>query len=410
MNASRIEMTGKVARWVFILSLIGYPLFGLLAALMGTDSTATSIPFRILVIALSLLAIGMADRAHLPGRGYRWLWAFWILYTGRLLWDVAVADILDAQTAIAYFAVTVVLPCYALSRTASTWQEYPTAILLVAFGGVSCALAVLMHAFGFGMESSLTEVTGRLSYEAVNPISLGHVAATTLVAALCLVGCRLSLQTRALVGCAVLAAAATLVLAASRGPVLAFGMCAVAFAIFTGRWRLLILAGLLVLPVILDQSSELLARFSDIEYDESSAERIMLQSSAISEFVEHPWFGSVFVEPILKAYPHNLVIETAMALGVVGLALLTVIIARAGVQIRKRLRIRRSQLLLPLLFLQYFLGAQLSGAIWGNSGFWVVMSILVGYPFAYRACREKTPVFVKPERDSEATSLVTGNR
>lgn len=409
MNASRIALTGKVARWVFILSLIGYPLFGLLAALMGTDSTATSIPFRVLVIALSLLAIGMAGRIHLPGRGYRWLWVLFALYTGRLLWDMAMVDVLNAQVAITFFAVTVVLPCYALSRTASTWQERPTAILLVAFGGVSCALAVVMHTFGFGMESSLTEATGRLSFEAVNPISLGHVAATTLVAALCLVGCRLSLRTKVLVACAVLAAATTLVLAASRGPVLALGVCALAFAISTGRWRLLILAGLFVLPVILDQSSELLVRFSDIEYDESSAERILLQSSAISEFVEHPWFGSAFVDPVMKSYPHNLVIETAMALGVFGLALLMVVFARVAIQVRKRLRFRPGQLLLPLLFLQYFLGAQLSGAIWGNSGLWVVLTMLVGYPFARRARREDAPVCVKTERDPEATSLVAGH-
>ena len=400
MSAATATSTAKLARWVFILSVIGYPVFGLLAALMDVDSSVTSMPFRILVIGLSLLTLSKARCARLQDRGYKWLWAFWILYAGRLLWDMSVANVMGAAAATLFFAAAVVLPCYALSRTVSTWQERPIAILLVAFGGATCALAVLMHVFDLGLARSLTEQTGRLFFESVNPISLGHVAATTLVAALCLTRHRLNLKSGVLVACAATAAAACLVLAASRGPVLAFGVCALAFALFTGRWRLVCLAALILLPVILNESSELSSRFGDIEYDESINQRVLLQDSAISEFFEHPVIGSAFVEPLLQTYPHNLVIETGMALGVVGLSVLAPVLLRACVQAWKRLRKR--DLLLPLLFGQYLLGAQLSGSLWGNSSFWATVVFLVGYSFVAHVHRKKALTRLTPANANDA--------
>ncbi len=377
MSGVANDSVAKLARWVFVLTVIGYPLFGLLAALLSVDSSVTSMPLRIWVAVLSLLVLIIAMLARLKGRGYKWLWAFWVLYSGRLLWDTLVAHVDGAQDAMLFFAVVVVLPCYALSRAVSRWKERPTAILLVAFGGATCVLAVLMHVLGLGLESSLIEQTSRLSFVSINPISLGHVATTTLIAGMCLARYRLNLTVKFLLACASLSAVAVLILAASRGPVLAFGICALAFGFAAGQWRLILLGTFLMLPVILGQNTELLTRISDVEIDESTSDRILLTGSAISEFLAHPLFGSAFVEPLQMTYPHNLMIETSMALGMAGLLTLMPVVLRACTQ--SWVRLKQKDLLLPLLFIQYLIGAQLSGAIWGNASFWAVVVLLVGY-------------------------------
>ncbi len=403
MSSVANDSVAKLARWVFVLTVIGYPFFGLLAALMNVESSVTSMPLRIWVAVLSLLVLIIAMLARLKGRGYKWLWVFWVLYSSRLLWDTFVADIDGAQNATLFFAAIVVLPCYALSRAVSRWKERPTAILLVAFGGATCILAVLMQVLGLGFESSLIEQTSRLSFESINPISLGHVATTTLIAGMCLARYRINWTAKILLTCASLTAVAVLILAASRGPVLAFGICALVFGFAAGQWRLIFLGGFLLLPVIFGQNTELLARFSDIEVDESTNDRILLMGNAISEFLEHPLLGSAFVEPLQMTYPHNLMIETAMALGMAGLATLVPVVLRACAQSWGRLK--QQDLLLPLLFIQYLIGAQLSGAIWGNASFWAVVVLLVGYPRAASALRKEGASSLAPEPAGGGTAL-----
>jgi hypothetical protein len=65
-----------------------------------------------------------------------------------------------------------------------------------------------------------------------------------------------------------------------------------------------------------------------------------------------------------------------MALGLLGLALLLAIVFQA-VRMAAR-QLRRGQLLVPLLFAQYIVGAQFSGAIWGASALWACTALLLG--------------------------------
>lgn len=374
MRHSATRPAALLTRWVFALTLIGYPMFGLVAALLNLDSTWTTIPFRIGVVILATLLCFQASQARFPLPGQVFLWIFWLLYLLRLLWDIAVAGLPGAMDALIFFALTVLIPCMALSRSTVEGQEYSLALLLLFVGGGTCTLAVSMYYFQLGQERSLIEQTGRLFFEAANPISLGYVATTTLISALCLTAYRLTPIHRAAMVVAALASFACLMLTASRGPLIALVVCAATFLIFTGRWRLMVLLALLLLPVVFGNVSEMESRFTTLEEDESSIERLMLQSSALTEFQKNPLAGSAFVEPLTLSYPHNLIIETAMALGIMGLAVLLFVIISACLRALKRLR--QGELLLPLLFAQYLLAAQLSGAIYGNAALWATMVLL----------------------------------
>ena len=374
MRHSATSPAEVLTRWVFALTLIGYPFFGLVAALLNLDSTWTSIPFRIGVVILAAVLCAQASQAWPPLPGLVFLWIFWLLYLLRLVWDIVVAGIPGAMDALIFFALTVLIPCMALSRSTVERQELPIALLLLFMGGAICTVAVAMYYFQLGQERSLIEQTGRLFFEAVNPITLGYVATTALISALCLTTYHLTPIHRAAIVVAALVSFVCLMLTASRGPLIALVVCAVTFLIFKGRWRLMFLLALLVLPVVFGSVSEMELRFTNIEEDESSIERLMLQSSALTEFLKNPVAGSAFVEPLTQSYPHNLIIETALALGILGLAVLLFVIISVCLRALKRLR--QGELLLPLLFAQYLIAAQLSGAIYGNAALWATMVLL----------------------------------
>lgn len=361
--------------WLFVLTLIGYPITGLLASALDLESTTLSVPFRAAVVLLALWTLSRARPDKCNSESMRWLFAFWLVYFIRLAWDWLVAGVPGSMEAMIFFILTVVIPCRALAFGASSMSERSATLLLIWMGAGVCAVAVLMNTLQVGSGRSLTEQTGRLSFEAINPISLGHVAATTLIAIICLAQHRLSRVHWIALIPAVLLAGACLVLAASRGPVVALGLAAIAFVAGTRRWRLLLLMALPLLLQVLDSDRELWLRFANIDEDVSALERLLLQGNAIEQFLNHPLLGSAFVELEFLEYPHNLFIETAMALGVLGSVILIAVLVKASISAVQLAR--RGRLLVPLLFAQYLVGAQLSGAIYGNVGLWATVALLI---------------------------------
>ena len=245
-------------------------------------------------------------------------------------------------------------------------------------GGATCVLVSAMQSFGWGVARMVDmDITGgRVYFEAVNPISLGHAATTTLIAVLSVSFQPMRPLRRLALLAAGAAAASTLLLAASRGPLLALVICTIAFGIATGRWRWIALITVALVSQLLSADSLLVERLSTGAEDESSLERLLVQGAAIAQFLDRPILGSAFTELQSLEYPHNLFIETGMALGLVGLIVMVMLIYVAGVQFVRRLR--AGEVLVPLLLLQYFVAIQFSGSLWGSTSFWALMAVVLG--------------------------------
>lgn len=365
------------ASWLFVLSMVGYPLLGLVATLANWESTVVSIPFRAFMLLASLGIVAQAASRSQWWRHSRWLLLFWLLYLMRLLWDLLVVGVPGAAEALGVFVAVTALPSMAIGMAAGPGpNEGATAWRLCIVGGAVCALATAMQAFGWGAAQTLSEeaTLGRLAFEAVNSITLGHVAASTLLAVLCLARGQLTPARFSALLAIGMAAGTCLLLSGSRGPLLALAVCGVAFALATGHWRWLILMALLLVPAVLDSDGAIWTRIVTGGEDDSSLERLVLQANAISQFIDHPIVGSAFTELELLTYPHNLFIETAMALGMVGLATLLILLSRT---LRHGWRsLRGANPLIALLFLQYFIAAQFSGSIWGAASLWATVAAL----------------------------------
>lgn len=404
-SSSRLDLS-FAAGWALAVTMVGYPVAGLMGSALNWDSTSASIPFRIGVVVLSAILLAFGPPIGTWMRRSPWLALFALLYLLRLLWDVGAADVPGAGTALTYFTVAVLIPVAALGLVATQLREQQAAHALALLGGLACLMALVMHFWGLGLDRSLTEATQRLSFEAVNPITLGHVAVTSIIAVLALARARATLLRTLLLPAVVLVALACLVLAASRGPFLALVICFSAYLLSIGGWRKKVVlagAGLLIGIAALsgtDEHFQSLLRLADLEEDESFQQRLALQTDAVAQFLSSPLFGSAFIELESLDYPHNLFIEAAMALGVIGLLATCALVWLAAVQFIRRMR--AGEILVPLLLMQYFIAIQFSGSLWGSTSFWAIMAVALGAP------RPRLPRWAGHRKRKDPRPLLTG--
>jgi len=380
------------APWLVVLNLFGYPIVGLFSSLLDIDSVIASIPFRALVLLLSLYVIFVSARRAKWWRKNRWLAAFWIVYLLRLVYDAFVNGVPGAAEALGIFVGLCLIPSIASGMTGLlALGEKRTSWYLAFTGGFICTLAVLMYLFGLGAARTIDvhSTGGRLVFEAVNPITLGHVAASTLIALVCLTRMRMPAANHmVLIGIGAIAVW-TLLLAGSRGPMVSLACVGIAYAVVTGRFGW-ILALLVTLGAVLFSTENLIVeRFTSAATDVSALERLVVQGNAILQFLASPIYGSAFTELVSLEYPHNLFIETAMALGSIGLFLMLGLLVRTT---RLAFRsVRAGHTLIAMLFAQYFIGAQFSGALWGATPLWLTLALLGSYPLVKRLRTDPPP-------------------
>lgn len=377
--AGREGLAAAQAGWLFALVIVGYPIFGMLAAFMDVPSTTFSIPYRVIVVLYSGLVLALALAARPLAWFPRWLLLFWLIYAVRLSWDTYVADVFAAGPSFLFFVVTGVAPALPLALLADKWDDAAVARKLVIVGAVACGMGVAAELLGLAQARSMIRAEeGRLSYDAVNPILFGHAGLVTLIAGLVAARSRGTVRGRgwALAGACV--GGLCLVLAQSRGPFVATAVVALAYFGVRRRWGALLgLAGLGVLTFSLIPWLAVgeLTRFAAIDRDESALERLALQSAAINDFLAHPLLGVAYLEPSFTNYPHNIVIEAAMAMGVAGLVLMLALIAKTAWRIVRL--IRADVLCLGLIAIDALVGAQFSGSLYGAVPVWATMAVVL---------------------------------
>jgi O-antigen ligase len=223
------------------------------------------------------------------------------------------------------------------------------------------------------------------------PIALARSSADGILIAIyaVLAASRASVRLWALAVLPVLVVA--MLAAGSRGPVLAFLFGLIALIALTaagGRARrrlLLVGAGLLVATVIVPlvvPGSALGRALSAIVGGASGLStngRAHLWSQAFTAFAEHPLLGigtGGFAALSAETYPHNILLESACELGLVGALVMLGIL---GSSLSRLIRLWRSAPgaqaldagLLIALFLSALINALFSGAIQDNQGIWI---------------------------------------
>ncbi len=359
---------------LFALTLFGYPIIGNFVSWLEIESRVISIPFRVLVAALSITVIAVASYINLD----RWRFLvllIWYALALRLGFDTWIAIIDSAEYALEFFLIACVLPALAIWALDAYNQKYYASIGFIV-ASVGSLTALLADYYGLLGESSLTEITGRLSSTALNPVSLGHLALSGFFCGLTLIR-SVPIWVRAPIALIMMALVMVIIQTGSKGPVIGL----VIILLIWAKQRALIapLIGLGVLAtmaILVYVDNPFAQRLMAIEDDPSTIDRITLIQDSIRQIANSPWIGSASVELISGSYPHNIFLEGALAFGL-PLTIMLALLLFYGFS--KSLRLLKTENdLIPLLFLQAIVISQISGALFADSMLWACLILILG--------------------------------
>lgn len=360
-------------------------------ASLNVDSRVITVPYRAaFLLVSSAVAWAVLSNARRRYGGAIWypFLIFWMLYIVRLMHDTVYPPERLARPIGEFYLYaigTCLLPSLAFFNRMDelTVRRALLATLIVVGAGAVATVAFNYQALG-------TEFGRSVGNEYLNPITVGHLAVTLVV--LC---AYLLLQRppsvnvpKPLLWLGILLALPCLALSASRGPVVALTVMLLLLCVHAYRrgQKLLVIALVAVIavasPFVIDAiaklGSDLVERLNyTLSHYEDEA-RIGLVAAAWSQFLDHPIIGSAIVEKTSGNYPHNLVVESFMATGILGGLAFTMLLL-AGVRAALRLILNtRVHAWLGLLFVQLAVWTNLSGSLYTHFTFWYLLAAVIG--------------------------------
>lgn len=379
----------KAVSWLLVLILAGYPAAAMLVNFAGVDSTVITTPYRgfIVLLAIGLICSGLLS--PLRGTVRLSLGVFLALYLWRLVYDHSFAMHPDAAEALVFFVLATLIPMLGVALAID--ERFSERDFAMRLYWVSLGLVIgyyLLVASG----TIFTEIGDRAALVALNPISLGHLAATAS-----LVGIYLALsqpKLRYKFGALVIVALSIPILlnAGSRGPLIAFVVGVLWITISNKKRLAQMLPVMLLAALLIPRDNLVFERFAGVigELDASVLIRLQLQISGINDMLDAPLIGKHFLDPDfgMGYWPHNIFIEAGMALGVFGLALSLYVFFSVFVILATKLADRH--ILVSATLVQAFIAAQFSGSIWGADKLFALTAVAFALArFQERAARRQ---------------------
>ncbi len=203
---------------------------------------------------------------------------------------------------------------------------------------------------------------------------------------------------------AIILAIIVIIFSSSRSPVFALGFIGLLFLIWKGNWRFWLLSCIsfllfaLVLYLVKDYSSEysFVYRTYQAIFEGNASGRGYYMNKGIAYFLKNPLLGNRF---LLEdgTYPHNIFLEIAMSMGVLGLILFFLWIKPLLQFQTKYLVFWQEKNLFLLFFVQYFALSLTSCNLFSNIEFWYFSCIFVSLIVlenekikSYNSSRDKT--------------------
>ena len=382
---------------VLALSIAGYPIVASLTSLLGVENRSAALGFRFVLFFSSIAVIfAVLSNRAVFFRSPAWLplTVFWTTYITRLWLDTLINLVPLSRDQIEYWIWAIggcLVPMVALMARP---DEATGRKALIATYWITASAAVLVLVATWADISTgvaLTIERGRLELSALNPISVGHLGGSMTLIATHRILCgeyrngntifRATYILFAVVGLVLLIASG------SRGALIGTIIAPLMLAAAGVRRRRGLLS--IVFIVSLVASGILMAKYAEDalgfatvtrlvggvnpEFDTGASARLQLMGAAWNQFLDSPVLGSGVEESTGLDYPHNVVIESFMATGILGgtaFVMLIMIAVRASWHL---LNTVPQQRWVAMLCIQYIVGAQFSGSLWGNTILWALM-------------------------------------
>jgi O-Antigen ligase len=412
------------------LSLAGYPLGAAIAEILTLNNTALSIIIRLVVGLISVVFIlRFMSRSHPKNTVHLLQIAlfFWAIYLVRMYHD----------TVISFY------PMFLQPYEYWIWGVGGCVVPMLGFALVTGeernGLTHFRWQFGFFLAAAIlialtastvvrTEygeaATGRLNLTALNPISLGHVGTSLFLLSFWALFCwkfpRNWLATSVHVASGMLGLF-LMISSNSRGPLVAF-LLPLAVAVVTlktsKKFAIIILsffAAAAFVPVV----TLIDASFNTVIYDRMLGQSQLEEGNvldryeryiiAMESFAEKPFLGFGMEVEAIGGYPHNVVVESFISVGLFGAFIFMALLVILSVKAYAMLNRDTGYGWLSLLYLQYAIGAQFSGAIYSSTIFWATAGALVAaaWPVLAKKSSEQPQRLVHVPAQNDITSPIS---
>lgn len=361
---------------VVAFAFVGFPLAAAVSQFVGLETNELNILFRALFALICIvLIIWIASKGKLRFDGLIVL--FFFLYGARLLYDFGDSRFSDIELHSQFYLATVVFPTLAMSG-GSQWYEEKTCLRWVITWGSLAAILISYNNLTSSIDISLQEAReGRAWLTFLNPIAIGYHGVFVGAASAIYFFRYATGAARFFCIGAFLLSVYLVVISGSRGPIVALALALVITSGANQRARIfnVLLGCLAVVAIGIFGAPEIIAdRFSAVGTDQSSSDRIYYLQEAMGQALDSPLVGVAYIEPITGQYPHNLIVEAALALGIIGFALMLLMQISA---IASSWKLARSgEWWLPFSACAMFANAWISGSIWGSGLFFILLWLL----------------------------------
>lgn len=372
-----------------ILVLFGYQfvttLFG--SSMTTATSRAVTIPFRLLSLAVLIITWYLNSKTRVSSKSLQILWIYWVLLLFRMFFDLYLrTDIppIDSDQRRVFVLLTMteaLIPSIVFSKCYRyiDFDKLLTWSFILTSATVLIAMLINTSAFVTGDVATGERLTANA---ALNPISTGNLGLMAIIVAVELLRKRkFSFFLRLFVYFMIFLDFIFMLRAGSRGPLLC-GFAVMIFVILTisknkaGSFALLLVSGIILWlslgfleTVIADVSPVLYERLYGHSMEDQFYGRDDLYSLAFSYFLESPIWGKYFALYLggEMVWPHNILVESLMQLGIIGFSIMMIIIVKACKKVFAIGKSKATYFWLALILIAGIVGAMVSSVFCTSS-------------------------------------------
>lgn len=387
MNRSNISFLGSI---LIALSIAGYPAISSLSIFLGIDNRFISIPFRILIILISLYIIFIKFRTIKLKLYIFWLiwWFFWTFYILRLIIDFLYFPEnlrIPLWEYISYIIGTCLLPataCYLIQDNDVLKKAFIYIYWLLL---ITCFSVILTLPFEFIQSIKFDDLFNiRLETPTLNSISISHVG--FMLATLALIKLYNHESTFKRIILLIIFSFGILFgnSGGSRGPFVAFIISILFF--FTlhlsnstrkkDRFIFFLFLSISIgfMQIAISLNSTIIRRISN--FDPSDEIRLSLFMDGFNIFIDNFFLGAG-IEP-LGFWPHNTILEAFMLNGIFSGILYLGLLLISYLKCIKIIIFHCNQEWLVILYIQFCLIAMVNSSLYQSTQLWAIMAVIMG--------------------------------
>lgn len=358
---------------VLALAIVGYPLFASMSEFLGYTTSSLNIGFRIFHASFCVvLLLWTIFRGTLR---IDWMIGLFLaLYSARMLVDLNNPLFPDIVKDSQFFAVALLAPTLAMAG-GRDWYDEKLCLRLMLLIGAPAGLLVAYTISTTGVV--VQEEDARAALEFLNPISIGYHGLFLGVASLMLIVRHRTANWFFVCVLGVLLGAFLLIVSGSRGPIVALMVAVTVTGAANRNANIAYIAlGVLGLALIayFGVPEVILYRFRNVGLDASSLDRIYATQLSIEIALENIFTGYAYIEPVTGLYPHNLLVESAFALGLGGFLLMLAI--QVSIIFNALRSIRHGDWFLPFVAMVMLANAYISGSLWASAPYFMFAWLL----------------------------------